>query len=196
MFSLIILVTFHTLFASFYLLFKYFHMLGGGEIKSGLIGDIPLISAQKYRLWYSLEPPRRAVLTSTHNLCLSRNMKNIRFFYLKIFSFGRWNFLYIWIHHENILYNFDPHKPHLYIVKLGFTRVCIIFLFLLINIDCGYSLEPPQWASVRRFYEYQQSMFWAEIWKYQFLYLKTFSFLVVKFSMYLNRRVFVMRLFL
>ena len=26
------------------------------------------------------------------------------------------------------LYNFDPHKPHLYIVKLGFTGVYIIFL--------------------------------------------------------------------
>ena len=27
--------------------------------------------------------------------------------------------------------NFDPLTPHFYIVKLGFTRVCIIFLFLL-----------------------------------------------------------------
>ena len=35
---------------------------------------------------FSLEP-----------LFLSRNMKNIRVFYLKIFSFWRWNFLYIWI---------------------------------------------------------------------------------------------------
>ena len=26
------------------------------------------------------------------------------------------------------LYNFDPLKPHFYIVKLGFTRVYIIFL--------------------------------------------------------------------
>ena len=25
-------------------------------------------------------------------------------------------------------YNFDPRKPHFYIVKLGFTGVCIIFL--------------------------------------------------------------------
>ena len=28
------------------------------------------------------------------------------------------------------LYNFDPLKPHFYIVKLGFTGVCIIFFFL------------------------------------------------------------------
>ena len=43
---------------------------------------------------------------------------------------------------KTCLYNFDPRKPHFYIVKLGFTGVYIIFLFLLKNIDCGYSLEP------------------------------------------------------
>ena len=40
------------------------------------------------------------------------------------------------------LYNFDPLKPHFYIVKLGFTGVYIIFLISAQNIDCGYSLEP------------------------------------------------------
>ena len=39
--------------------------------------------------------------------------------------------------------NEDPLTPHFYIVKLGFTGVYIVFLFLLQNIDCGYSLEPP-----------------------------------------------------
>ena len=39
------------------------------------------------------------------------------------------------------LYSFDPVKPHFYTVKLGFTGVYIIFLFLLKNIDCGYLLE-------------------------------------------------------
>ena len=29
---------------------------------------------------------------------------------------------------KTYLYNFDPLKPHFYIVKLGFTGVCIIFL--------------------------------------------------------------------
>ena len=41
------------------------------------------------------------------------------------------------------LCNEDPLTPHFYIVKLGFTGVYIFFLFLLQNIDCGYSLEPP-----------------------------------------------------
>ena len=39
--------------------------------------------------------------------------------------------------------NVHPLTPHFYIVKLGFTGVYIFFLFLLQNIDRGYSLEPP-----------------------------------------------------
>ena len=47
-------------------------------------------------------------------------------------------------------------------IKPGFTGVYIIFLFLLKNIDCGYSLEPPRRGGSN---DYQQSRFWAEIWK-------------------------------
>ena len=54
------------------------------------------------------------------------------------------------------LYNFDPLKPHFYIVKLGFTGVYIIFLISALNIDCGYSLEPPRRGGSN---EYPQSMF-------------------------------------
>ena len=57
---------------------------------------------------------------------------------------------------KTCLYNFDPLKPHFYIVKLGLTRVYIIFLFLLKNKDCGYSLEPPRRGGSN---EYPQSMF-------------------------------------
>ena len=60
------------------------------------------------------------------------------------------------------LYKFDPLEPHFYIVKLGFTGYTLFFLFLLKNIDCGYSLEPPRRGGSN---EYPQSMFWAEIWK-------------------------------
>ena len=90
---------------------------------------------------------------------------------------------------KTYLYYFDPLKPHFYIVKLGFTGVYIIFLFLLKNIDCGYSLEPPRRGGSN---EYPQSMFWAEIWKISVFFSEHFYFLVVKFSLYLNRRVFVM----
>ena len=91
---------------------------------------------------------------------------------------------------KTYLYNFDPLKPHFYIVKLGFTGVYISFLISAKNIDCGYSLEPHCRGGSN---EYPQSMFLAEIWKIsEFFYLKIFIFLVVKFSVYLNRLVFVM----
>ena len=54
------------------------------------------------------------------------------------------------------LYNFDPLKPHFYIVKLGFVGVYIIFLILLKNIDYVYSLEPPRRGGSN---EYPQSIF-------------------------------------
>ena len=54
---------------------------------------------------------------------------------------------------KTCLYNFDPLKPHFYIVYRGYT---LVFLFLLKNIDCGYSLEPPRRGGSN---EYPQSMF-------------------------------------
>ena len=92
------------------------------------------------------------------------------------------------------LYNFDPLKHHFYIVKLGFTGVYIIFFILQKNIDCGYSLESPRRGGSN---EYPQSMFSAEIRKIYFFFFflsEIFQFLVVKFSIHLNRRVFVMNM--
>ena len=54
----------------------------------------------------------------------------------------------------------------------------LFFSFLLKNIACGYSLEPP------RFEQKYENI--------RIFYLKIFHFLVVKFSVYLNRHVFVM----
>ena len=72
------------------------------------------------------------------------------------------------------LYDFDPLKPHFYIVKLGFTGVYIIFLILLKNIDCGYSLEPPHWGGAN---EYPQSMLLSRNMKnVRIFYLKIFIF--------------------
>ena len=36
------------------------------------------------------------------------------------------------------LYNFDPLKPHFYIVKLGFTGVYIIVIISAESVNCGY----------------------------------------------------------
>ena len=71
---------------------------------------------------------------------------------------------------KTCLYNVDPLKPHFYIVKWGFTGVYIIFLISAQNIDC----------------------FEQKYEKYQKILSENFHFLVVKFSIYLNRRVFIM----
>ena len=75
---------------------------------------------------------------------------------------------------KTYLYNIDSLKPHFYIVKLGFTGVYIILKFLISaqNIDCGYSLEPPRRGVSN---EYQQSMFWAELWKISDFFIWKFS---------------------
>ena len=89
---------------------------------------------------------------------------------------------------KTCLYNFDPLKPHFYIVKLGFTGVYIVFHISAQNIDCGYLLEPPRRGSSN---EYPQSMC-RNMKNIKTFYLNIFIFLVVKFSIYLNRHVFVM----
>ena len=93
---------------------------------------------------------------------------------------------------KTYLYNFDPLKPHFYIIKLGSTGVYIIFLISVQNIDCGYSLEPP-WRGGSN--EYPQSMFFAEIWKISLFLSEKFQLLEITFSIYLNRLVFVMSLY-
>ena len=58
------------------------------------------------------------------------------------------------------LYNFESLKPHLYIEKVGFTGVYIIFLISAQNIECRYSLEPPCRSGSN---QYPRSMFQADI---------------------------------
>ena len=57
-----------------------------------------LIFAQKYRLWVLVRTIllRQFYWVSTIYV-LSKNMKNIGVFYLKVFSFWRWNLLCYWI---------------------------------------------------------------------------------------------------
>ena len=53
-------------------------------------------------------------------------------------------------HQENMSVQYIiiyPLKPDFYIEKLGFAGVYLIFLLLIQNIHCGYSLEPPQRGS-------------------------------------------------
>ena len=86
------------------------------------------------------------------------------------------------------LYNFNPLKPHFYIVKLGFTGIYIIFLISAQNLDCGYSLEPPQRGGSNEY----PLCFEQKYKKYRSFLSENFQFLEMKFFIYLNRRVFVM----
>ena len=52
-----------------------------------------------------------------------------------------------------------PLNPTFYIAKLGYTGVYLSFLFLLQNIDCGYSLEPLEPPRQGGSNVYPQSMF-------------------------------------
>ena len=83
---------------------------------------------------------------------------------------------------KTCLYNFDPLKPHFYVVKLGFTGVYIIFL---ISVQ-----KHRLWVLVRTA---SQKCYEQKFEKYLSFFLsENFQFLEVKFSIYLNRRVFVM----
>ena len=91
---------------------------------------------------------------------------------------------------KTCLYNFDPLKPQFYIVKLGFTGVNIIFLISAQNHRLWYSLEPPRRGGYN---EYHNLCFEQKYEKISAFLSENFQFLEVKFSIYLNRRVFVMR---
>ena len=64
-----------------------------------------------------------------------------------------------------------------------------MFLISARNIDCGYSLEPPHRGGSN---EYHNLCFEQKYEKYQKFLAENFHYLVVKFPVYLNRRVFVM----
>ena len=80
---------------------------------------------------------------------------------------------------KTYLYNFDPLKPHFYIVNLGLQGYILFFLFLLKNVEAVLTST-------------YNLCFEQEYEKYQNFLFENYQVLVVKFSVYLNRRVFVM----
>ena len=79
--------------------------------------------------------------------------------------------------------NVYPLEPQFYIAKLGYAGVYLFFLFLLQNIDCGYSLEPPRRGGSNM---YPQSLFRAKIRKYQKFSTEFFHFLQFKKFLYIT----------
>ena len=87
---------------------------------------------------------------------------------------------------KTCLYNFDPLKPHFYIVKLGFTGVYIIFLIS--------AQKHRLWLAEAVLTSTHNVCFEQKSKKYQNFLSEICHLVVVKFSVYLNRRVFVMHL--
>ena len=79
---------------------------------------------------------------------------------------------------KTCLYNFDPLKPHFYIVKLGFTGVYIIFLISAQK----HRLSVLVRTASSRFRSWNIRVFLSE----------NFQFFGGKISVHLNRRVFIM----
>ena len=61
-----------------------------------------------------------------------------------------------WMNHLFCPCKVYPLEPHFYITKLGYGGLYLFFLFLIQNIDCGYSLEAPHRGGSN---VYPQSMF-------------------------------------
>ena len=85
---------------------------------------------------------------------------------------------------KTCLYNLDPLKSHFYIVKLGFIGVYIIFLIS--------AQKHRLWVLVRTASSTHNLSFEQKYKEYQNFLSENFHFLVVKFSVYLNRHVFIM----
>ena len=80
---------------------------------------------------------------------------------------------------KTCLYDIDPLKSHFYTVKLGFTGVYVIFLIS--------AQKHRLWVLVRTASPEQKYE------KYQRFLSENFQFLEMKFFIYLNRLVFVMK---
>ena len=62
-------------------------------------------------------------------------------------------------------------KPHFYIEKMGFAGVYLFFSFVIQNIECGYSLEPPQRGGSNVYPQPMHFQFFSQL-NFQFLQLK------------------------
>ena len=89
--------------------------------------DIFHISAKNIDCGYSLEPPRRGGLTSTHNLCFQQKYEKYQNILSENLSFERFNeYPQSMFLSRNYINNVYPCKPQFYYIKVGFKGVLII----------------------------------------------------------------------
>ena len=83
---------------------------------------------------------------------------------------------------KTCLYNFDPLKPHFYIVKLGFTGLYNIFLISAQKHRLRVLIRTASEST-------HNLCFWAEIWKISEFLSENFQFFGGEIFIYLNRLV-------
>ena len=92
---------------------------------------------------------------------------------LSVFAIIQNIFLFPQFIMKTYLYNFDPLKPHFFIIKLGFTGVYITFLISAQKHTLWVLIRTVSQGSSN---EYPQSMFWAEIRKISEFLSENFQF--------------------
>ena len=136
-----------------------------------------------------VRPAKTQISLRIHTVWSESSLIACAFNSLQIIQRDKWELLPYCIT-KTCLYNFEPLKPHFYVIKLGFRVVYIIFLisaqkhglWVLVRI-----------ASVRKFLRVPTiSVLSRNMKNIRVSLSENFRFLEVKFSMYLNRRVFVM----
>ena len=99
-------------------------------------------------------------------------------------------------HQEKMSMKVYPLEPHFYIGKTGVFRIYLFFLFLLQNIDCGYSLDSSN------VYQNKKNIKRFSVENFQFLQLKKNQYITWTWCSYctadrclciLNRQTCVMR---
>ena len=134
---------------------------------------------------------------------MSRNPGTI--FFAQIFKMSYFTHIFIYLsiylfiikyylnYHENMpIYFCPPLKPYSYIIKLAFTEVYIIFLLSSQIKGFGYALDPPRRGGSNSSHNL---CFEQKYEEYQNFLSENLHHLVVKFSVYLNRHVFVKKWF-
>ena len=91
---------------------------------------------------------------------------------------------------KHVYYNIDPLKPHFYIVKQGFTGGTHYFSYFYLKTWILWVLIRSEAVLTNA----HSLCFEQKFEKYQNFLSENFHFLVVKFSVYLNRHIFVMKL--
>ena len=178
-------MTLRCLFATNYVIIviiDFFNLTKEILLKCDIYVSCPLISSFNLGFCIStLDAPSKYILETTNTVIFLKKLVTVERTGSVVKEYNCGEALSKKHFHQEKTYprNVYPLKPNFSIVKMGFAGVYLFFLFLIQNIICMYSLEPPQQGGSN---VYPQSMFWAEILK---ILLIKFSILRLEISLYI-----------